>query len=249
MLQILERELSRKIDKTLLAELLKEYKEILDNFYKQDTDKILSASGRFVEIVLATVLYLNDGKVLDLNHLSAEMLYQNIERLQLPKKTGEQELLYLEIPRVARAIYTIRSKKRGAHRKDLDPITQDGFFIKSASDWIMSSFIYLYHTKSDNDISKLISSIIEKKVPFIEEFEDKGIVILKNIDFKLKILAILYHRGNFLKKDELKKMSKPEYPQLLDTSLRALEKSNYIYVGENGIKITLLGANKIEKEF
>lgn len=247
MVEILKQQLSQSIDETLIEELLREYQDIINCFYIGDSVKILSASGRFVEIVLAIISYIHDKKIVNLNNISVESLYKKI--IDLPKNNGEEELIYLEIPRVARAIYTIRSKKRGAHRKDLDPIIQDRIFIKAGADWIMSSFIFLYHTKSDKEISILIDSLLEKKVPFIEEFDDKGIVVLKKgIDFKWTILLILYHFSRFVDKRELKKLSKPKYPQILDTSIRALEDDKYIFVDKSEIKITKLGIQKIEKD-
>lgn len=244
MMQILKQQLSSYIDKTLIDELLKEYNNLSIGFYIKDNEKILSASGRFVEIVLATLSYINDKKLLNLNDINVESLYQKITNLQ--KNNGEEELLYLEIPRVARAIYTIRSKKRGAHRKDLDPITQDSVFIKAAADWIVASFIFLYHTKSDKKISQIIDSILEKKIPFIEEFEDGGIVILKKMEFKWQLLLVLYNQNQFLEKRKLKELLRPKYPQLLDTSLRKLEDDKLIYKGISGYKITKLGIQKVE---
>ena len=111
MIDFLKQQLSKRIDKTLLEELFREYKNILDNFYINDLEKVLSSSGRFLEIVLAVLSYLNNGKIVDLNGIRFDQLHRKI--ISFSKKTGEEELLYLEIPRVADAVYTIRSKKRG----------------------------------------------------------------------------------------------------------------------------------------
>ena len=171
MKQILQNELSKKIHPEIVKEILKEYEDVQNDFSTNDNIKILASSGRFVEMTLAGISYINDKILLDLNNIDVDKLYNKIKNLSR-NKTGEDDLLFLEIPRVARSIYTIRSKKRGMHRKDLDAIIQDRIFIKYSVDWILSSFIFLFHTKSDKEIQGIIENIVQKKVPLIEEFED-----------------------------------------------------------------------------
>lgn len=246
MIDILKKELSKQIDIKLIEELMKEYVNVMEGFYSGDNQKVISHSGKFIEIIFAILDFLNSGKISNLNQIKVDMLYKKITNL--PKPTGKEELLYLEIPRVARSIYTIRSKKRVSHVKDLDPILQDSFYVKSGIDWILSSLIYLYHTKSDSEIKNVIDSLIEKKVPFIEEFEDGGIMVLKKMGFKWKILLILYRENGLINKEKVRELSKPPYRQLFDTSLNDLQKAFLIYINNNQIKITKKGIEKVEKD-
>ncbi len=243
MLATLKKELSAKINPVLVEELLKEYTEVLDGFYRNDNPKLLSASGRFVEMVLATISYLNDGRI-NLNNIEVDKLYKKI--INLPKNTGEEELLYLEIPRTARAIYTIRSKKRGPHKKDLDPILQDRDFIKSATDWILASLLFLYHTKSEKEISCILENLIEKKIPLIEEFEDGGVLILKKLSFSQKLLVLLYVQKGMITKDVLRTLSKPKYAQEFNINLLNLERRLLVYINANNIKITKNGIREVD---
>lgn len=232
--------------KLVTKKLVKEYLKINEGFYLEDNQKIISHSGKFIEIIFAILDFLNTGNAPNLNQIKVGPLYQKI--IDLPKNSGEEELLYLEIPLVARSIYTIRSKKRVSHVKDLDPIIQDSFYVKAGIDWILSSLIYLYHTKSDSEIKNIINSLIEKSVPFIEEFEDGGIMVLKKIDFKWKVLVILYRENDFITKENLVKLSKPKYRQLLNTTLSSLHKELLVYINKNKIKITRKGIEKVEKD-
>lgn len=246
MKQILQNELSKKIHSKIVEELLKEFEEVQNDFSTNDNIKILASSGRFVEIVFAAISYVNNKVLLDLNNIDVNKLYNKIKNLQR-NKSGEEDLLYLEIPRVARAIYTIRNKKRGMHRKDLDSIIQDKVFLKYSVDWILSSFIFLFHTRLDKEIQGIIETIVQKKISLIEEFEDGGIMILKKLSFSQKLLVILYKQNNMISKKELRSLSQPKYAQEFNTNLNNLHKSLLIYMNGNNVKINQNGVKEVEK--
>jgi len=247
MKQILQNELSKNIHPDIVKAILKEFEEVQEGFNFEDNE-ILTSSGRFVDMVLAGIQYWYDNTLLNLNTINFENLYKKIVSLPKRKNDGEEELLLQEIPNVAKAIYTIRSKKRGAHRKDFDPITQDRIFIKSSVDWIMASLLFVFHTKSEKEIKGIIENIIQKKVPLIEEFEDGGIQILKKLSFSKKLLTLLYKRNGMIPKKELKEISKPKSQQEFTTNLNNLEKALLIYVNGENIKINKNGIKEIEEK-
>lgn len=245
MRQILKAELSKNIHPSLIDELLKEYQDLSEGYNLNDNSKTLSAAGRFVEIVLATISYIYDKKLINLNKINFDKLYSKITNL--PKKNGNEELLYLAIPRAARTIKTIRDKKRGSHRKDLDPFLEDRVLIKSSADWILASFIYLYSTEDEKVIKSIIENIIEKQLPLIEDFEDGGIMILKKISFAKKLLVILYVQKEMITKEKLKHLARPKYIQEFNTGLLTLEKKLLVYNNSNNLKITKNGKKEVEK--
>lgn len=247
MLEILQKQLESKIDSSLVTELLNEYEETKKRFLKGDKEGVILHSAKFSEIVLAILIYINENQIVDINNIEFENFFNRV--VGYTKTTAEDDLLYLEVPYVAKSIYTLRNKKRVGHVKKLDPLVQDSFFANSSIDWILASFIFLYSTQDEKEINFIIKSLIEKKIPFIEEFEDQGIAILKKVDYKWQVLIVLYHYNKFMSKKEIKKLSRPKYSQLLDTSLRDLLKQNYIYFGEAGFKITRLGLKKVETDF
>jgi hypothetical protein len=246
MKEILKNELSKKIEPSLVNEILKCYEEVCQAFYLNDSDKMLVASGRFIEVVFAVLSYKTDGKLIDLNNIEIKKIQDKLA--QMPNKTAEEELLYLEIPRVAYAAYTIRSKKRGPHRKDLDPILEDRIFLKSAADWIVASFVYLYHTKSEKEIKNIIENLIQKRLPIIEEFEDGGIAVLKEMSFAHKILVVLYAQNSMITKSRLKELVRPKYPQAFNTNLLNLENSSLVYINGENVKITRAGIFEVDNK-
>lgn len=246
MKQILQNELSKKIHPKIVQELLKEYEDVQNDFSTNENIKILASSGRFVEMTLAAISYLNDSILLDLNNIDVDKLYNKIKNFPR-NKTGEDDLLYLEIPRVARAIYTIRSKKRGAHKKELDAIVQDRIFIKYSVDWIMASLIFLFHTKSDKEIQGIIETLVQKKISLIEEFEDGGVMVLEKLPFNKKLLVILYKQTSIITKERLKDLSKPKYNPEFNTNLSNLNKNLLIYINGDSVKITQKGIKEVQE--
>lgn len=248
LIDAISRQLSSKINHSIVVELLKEYKEVKRAWFLNDPEKTILHSGRFSEMVMAALKNIFNGIVIDLNSINFDSLYNEMKNI--PKSTAEEELLYLAIPRVARSIYTIRNKKRVAHVKTFDPNTLDGFYVLNACDWILSSFLLLYHTSDVKEVGRIIMSIVEKKIPFIQEFEDGGIVVLKpQLNFKWQLLLVLYHHNRRVSNPELKNAIKPKYTQLLTTSLADLEKEKLIHRNKEGSIITKLGIQKVETDF
>jgi hypothetical protein len=248
MKQILQNELSKKIHLNIVQEILKEYESVCKDFYVKDNTSILTSSGRFVDMVLAGINYWYDSTLLNLNTINFDSLCSKIIGLQRRTNDSEEDLLLLEIPNVAKAIYTIRNKKRGAHRKDFDPIMQDRVFVKQAVDWIMASLLFVFHTKSEEKIKGIIESLIQKEVSLIEEFEDGGMMILKKLSFSQKLLVILYKQSQMITKEELKYLIKPKYPQEFNTNLNNLSKDLLVYVNKENVKITQNGIKEVEEK-
>jgi len=248
MKQTLQNELSKKIHPKIVQELLKEYEAVCKDFYLEDNKGILASSGRFVDMVLAGIQYWHNFTLLNLNTINFDSLCNKIIGLPKRKKDSEEDLLLLEIPNVARAIYTIRNKKRGAHRKDFDPITQDRIFLKNSVDWIMASLLFVFHTRSDKEIQGIIETLIQKEVPLMEEFEDGGMMILKKVTFIQKLLIILYKQNKIITKKELKELSKPKRPQDFNTNFNNLKKRLLIYVNGENVKINQNGIKEIEEK-
>jgi len=247
MKQILQNELSKKIHPKIVQGLLKEYEDVQNDFSTNDNIRILASSGRFIEMALAAISFINNNVLVDLNNVDVDKLYNKIKNLPR-NKSGEDDLLYLEIPRVARSLYTIRNKKRGMHRKDLDAIIQDRVFIKYSVDWILSSFIFLFHTKSDKEIQGIIESIVQKKISLIEEFEDGGIQILRKLPFIQRLLVILYRQNGMITKDGLKDLSNPKRPQDFTTNFNNLKERLLIYVNGDNVKINQNGIREVEEK-
>jgi hypothetical protein len=151
----------------------------------------------------------------------------------------------LAIPRVTRTIYDIRSKKRVVHIKSINPNLLDSQYCVSACDWILAQFVMLYLKADAQDFSSIIHSLIERQIPFVEQFEDGSITILKELSFKDQFMLGLYKLGVRTPKKELARILKT-YGQLINTTLRNLEKEKLAHANEAGVVLTKKGIRVVE---
>ena len=239
--------LANKIDPSLLRELLSEYREAKEGNWLQDWEKSILHAARFSELVMAAIINITEHRVLDINKLAFNSLQNLI--LNKPKKSPEEEILTLVIPKVAASVYSIRNKKRVAHVKAIDPDFLDSLYCMSACDWILSQLVMLVHSSNPAEAKMLIDSIVEKRLPFIEEFEDGSVMVLReDLKFADSVLGVLYHfYPARLTNGELERHVKPRYSQLLTTTLANLEKKKTIHRNLEGSKLTKVGIRHVER--
>lgn len=236
--------LSKKIDEKLLSELLKEYDSTKRYHFLEDWEKSILHASKFSELSLAVVKNIIDKEVIDINNIHFDHLYN--ELTNKTKVTGEDEILLLAIPRVTRSIYDIRNKKRVAHVKAIDPDLLDSQYCVSACDWILSGFVMLYVTSDPKEANTIIYSLIEKQVPFIEQFEDGSLIVLKDgLNFKERFLITLYKLGRRVPKKELTQILQT-YDQLVNSTLTNLKEDNLVHTNHNGIVLTKKGIKSVE---
>lgn len=82
----------------------------------------------------------------------------------------------------------------------------DATFVVSTCNWIMTEFVRLYYTTDPTEVQKIISSIVERRVPIIEEFGGDIKVLSPNLTIPDKILVILYKKyPDYVSTSDLKK--------------------------------------------
>jgi hypothetical protein len=236
--------LSSVMDQKLLEELLKEY-DITKRFhFLEDWEKSVLHSGKFSEITMAIVKNIVDGDVIDINDIHFDQLYNNI--MNRTKTTAEDDILMLAIPRVARAVYDIRNKKRVAHVKAIDPNLLDSQYCVSGCDWILAQLVMLYSQANAQETGAILHSLVEKQIPFVEQFDVGSMVVLKaNLTFKEQFLICLYKLDVRTSKKELCRVLKTYY-QLVNSTSRNLEAEKLVHINEQGIVLTKSGIRMVE---
>lgn len=234
------------IDAKIANDLLEEYRTVKKESLIGDWPNCLVHCGRFAELTLAFIKVIYDQTQININQIHFDALYN--ELTNKPKPNAEDEILLLAVPHAAKTIYTIRNKKKVAHIKAIDPDFLDGTVSSEICDWILSQFVMLKCNSNPTEASEFIHSLIDRRIPLIEEFEDGSLMVLKEgISFKDELLLALNKHNKRLTKDEIKKMIKVEYPQLLNTTISDLEKKKFVHVNESGVMITRLGIQEAEK--
>jgi len=236
--------LSSVISPKLLSELLKEYDMTKRFHFLEDWEKSILHASKFSELSLAVIKNVIDDEVIDINNIHFDQLHNDL--INRSKITGEDEILTLAIPRVARTVYDIRNKKRVAHVKAIDPNLLDSQYCVSACDWTLAQFVMLYLKSDPQEANSIICSLIEKQVPFVEQFEDGSMVILQgNLTFKEQFMVGLYKLGVRVSRKELSRILNT-YDQLINSTGKNLENEKLVHMNEDGMILTKKGIKFVE---
>ena len=236
------------IDKTIVERLIEEYKEINKQNLVGDVEKAVLHSGKFSELALALVKSCFTNTPIDLNKIYFGSLLKEISTYS--RANPQEDILALAIPKVAESIYTIRNKKDVAHVKTLDPDVFDISYCVSACSWILAQLISIFYTKDINEANRIIISVSEKKIPLIEEFEDKTILVLrKDMPLTHEILTVLYHYYPARLSDvQLSGILRYYNLSYLRGRLTRLASERLVHMIGRNSKLTKLGIDFVEKK-
>ncbi len=243
--QILE-DLANNIEKSLVANLLTEYKAIKNSQLSNQWSTSLVHAGKFSELVLAIIRFLYEGSIPDMNQIHFEDYYNNLTNR--PKNSPQDEILLIAIPKAASTIYTIRNKKRVVHFKSINPDQLDSLLAVSLADWILSQIILFKTTSTPSEVYEFIQSLIERRIPAVQEFEDGSLVVLDpSLPFRDQLMLILYHLAKRVSDKEL--LTRTEtYPQHLNSTLRRLHEKRLVHRNPNGSTLSRTGIQYVESK-
>ena len=238
--------ISLGIDEKITNRLIDEYKEVKKAQFFNDCEKVIFHAAKLSEVILALIENKISGQIVNLDKIHFGRFYEKIRNY--PKSNAEDEILTLAIPDVAKSVYTIRSKKDVAHVKTVDPNFIDSVYCTTACDWMISELALLFLKVDEKEAYELINSVLRKKVPLVEEFEDKTVVILKkNLSRSDEILLALYHyypqRISSVDLETVLKLPKKS----IYGYLKRLEDQRLIHKTKKGCKLTQLGIKYIEE--
>lgn len=180
------------IQEDIVNKLIEEYKVVKKGALHRDVEKVSLHSGKFSDMALAFVKNYYAKTPVDINKIKTDDL---IKELVNSKKTTPEDVIFtLAIPRAVRSIHSIRNKKDVAHVKSIDPDSFDIHYCETSCDWILSQLVCLVYGADSVEAKKIIESLCEKKVPWMQEFEDGSILLLlPDLALKDQILLTLYH--------------------------------------------------------
>jgi len=241
--------IAKGIDKTIVDKLIDEYRIVKREHLRGDHEKVILHSARVAELILALIKSNVAGEVIDINDIHFNELLEEIRNY--PKSSAEDVILTLAIPRVAVSIYTIRSKKDVVHIKTIDPNFIDSSYCVAACDWILCELALLFLKAKPKEASELINSMLSKKIPTIEEFENGSIVILKeDLSVKQEIMLTLYHYhpNRMINSDINKCIKSTSNPSYVNKLLTQLDNQRLVHYTEEGYTLTRLGIKYVEDD-
>jgi hypothetical protein len=239
--------LSQRIDSKLIDALLQEYSKARTANWTADDLKTIIFCARFSELAILCLEYCNSQNVnYSIDQIKFGKIYDKL--INLPKQTGEEEMLYLVIPQTLKSIYTIRNKKQVAHYKTILVNAIDSELCMTSCNWVLSQMLLIFGNLSEREISGIVSSLMLKKLPSIQEFENGDIMVLKhNLNFKEELLLVLYHFSSRKTNKQLEVILNPKNSSYIPTYLRNLRTEKLVHCNEDGVQISQNGIAYIEK--
>jgi len=244
--KILLLEFQKVFGNSFAKELLFEFEKSKSTYWLGDITKGLLHAARFSEICIACLKKVSEPSInIDLNKIKFGKFYNDLQKI--PKPSAKEEILYSVIPQVLKAIFTIRNKKRVAHIKMTNADSIDLEFVITSCNWVMSQLIIIFLFLSLEDTINLTNSIMERKIPTIEKFEDGEIMILKkDLKFKEELLLVLYQFPKRMTRQELNIILKPKKSSYISTYLTGLYEEKLIHLKKEGAIINKNGIKEIE---
>ena len=103
--------------------------------------------------------------------------------------------LRVHIPKALYLVYGIRNQRDAAHLGDgIDPNLQDATLVVGVLDWIMAELVRICHTVSPNEAHAIITDLVTREVPVIEEINGQPICST-DLGLSDRILVFLYRAG------------------------------------------------------
>lgn len=234
----------------LVDELLIAFREAKQNYYVGGLRLSAVEGGRFCEAAYRMLQerafgsYTKIGDHLNTNEITTRLAAVPAETLS--------EAFRLHIPRALRVVYDIRNKRNAAHlADDIDPNKQDATLIVAVLDWILAEFVRHSHKVSADEAQAIISDLIERKAPAVQEFGENLLVL--NTDLKAAdcILVILYERGS--RKTTLNDLVKWVPPRMRKNIKRTLSQMHHdralIHEADGLYQITRKGLLEAERRY
>ena len=240
--------LKNNIPPLLVERLIAIYRGIKNNFWLGKDEECIEKVGKFVEVVTRVLEHIATNSFTPFeNELKISETLKQFENLS---KKDFPESIRIMIPRILYTLYTFRSKRGGAHIKEVNPNHIDAAYVVSACDWVVAELIRLYYTDEEKEIEKIINSIVDRRVPILQEFGEDLKILDPSLSVPDKILIILYHRHpNSVSTDELKKWIKTKSSTHINTALKRLDDNGFVFRKDKENTLTRKGVAYVEEKF
>jgi hypothetical protein len=243
----IQSQLATALPVKLVDELLEAHAEAKRNLYLGGLRLSEVEGGRFCEAAFRLLEHISQGSSTPLGtQLKSENIIQKLENLS---KNSYPDAVRIHIPRALRLVYDIRNKRDVAHLGDgIDPNLQDATMVASVLDWVLAEFIRLYHNVTANAAQQLVSQIVTRSVPVIQDFDGFPKVLKPNLAVSDHCLVLLYQRGaHGCTFQEMHAWVRPQMRANLGRTLKNLaETKDFAHFDGNRYYVTQLGQKEVE---
>ena len=165
-------------------------RDLIDNFLALRQDVITATLGRaspgkFVETVVQILQFLDAGSYDQAP--SVDAFLRQIES----RSSSVPDGLRVCGSRIARAMYTLRSRRNVTHKGEVDPNTFDLQFLHHGAQWIVAEVLRTVSGVSMEEAGKLVETVQAPAGGLVEDFGGRKLV-LEELTAKQEALVLLH---------------------------------------------------------
>jgi len=244
---VIQSQLASALPPKLVDELLEAHAQAKKSLYLGGLRLSEVEGGRFCEAAFRLLEQITQGSFTPLGiQLNTDKTIQTLEKLP---KGSHPDSVRIHIPRALRLVYDIRNKRDAAHLADgIDPNLQDATLVTSVLDWVLAEFIRLYHNVTADVAQQLVSEIVTRAVPVVQDFNGFLKILKPHLAVSDHCLVLLYQCGEQgAEFKEIEKWVRPQMRANLGTTLKRLtEQKDWTHYDGNHYFITRLGQKEVE---
>lgn len=174
--------LESRVGPILAKELVVDYLKIREDLATNTLER--ASPGKFVETVVQCLQQIAYGRFDDKPDVDGFLARKAENEMALP------EHIRICVPRIARAIYTLRSKRNIAHKGSVDPNTIDLATAHQNAVWILAELVRHAQGISMQEAGHLLKQLELPVNPLIEEIGDVRLVHA-DVSVRAELLILL----------------------------------------------------------
>lgn len=231
------------INSVIADKIVKHYTQMKHNYLLEKHGPTEVDGGQFVEAVARAIENEAFGSFTPIVHkIDIDKVFKRVES----KKGQLDESLRIDVPRTLRSIYDVRNRRGAAHLGLFDPNLMDSTYVISTCDWVMAELVRIYSSVTPEDAQSIVGTIIERKIPLVEEFEDDLMVLDPDMRMNEQILILLYKKeGKYIDADTLLRWIPKSTKKVIERSIEFLADLRLVHQN-SGSKITRRGIKVVE---
>jgi hypothetical protein len=188
----LEAEYEKFLPPPLARALVEQYVALKRRALRGDHEGVQEKGGKVAEHVLRAAQHLGGAAMVPLTSEISNMRKSCDDLEQLPR-TQAHDAVRVVIPRVASALYTLRSKRRGGHTaSEVDPSRTDALLTEGMADWLMAELFRLGHQLPLDQAEEAIASLVRRRIPAVFRSAGYARVLKPDVPPRDELLLLLY---------------------------------------------------------
>lgn len=180
----------------LVGEMLRSYDKIRQDYFLADYRPLCIEAARFAEVGIRMLQYITTGKYVPLELQIPNFAAEVMKLAQLPTSTRFSDSIRLMSPRTLQIIYDVRNKRNIGHiGGEVDENFADATLSMTCCNWILAEMVRIYHTGDIDEAQTMVNSLVEIKLPMVQDFDGFLKVLDPDLPMPGKVLVLLHHRG------------------------------------------------------